>query len=244
MIALVALLVSATLQPPAPKVGDLITVTFAGPVTLDASADYEVVHRAGNKVVVRTFAPRPFQMSGAVAGARFTNLNVPVTSVLKPGDDLAPAPLAAPQPSPAQRGPLMAIAIAAVCAAAAWTVLWWRSRRQTSRVMEVVSAVAPDERYRRAVAALRANRTRAPWATLADETRLFLAATRPDLGKDLTTTEVLPRLREQEAIVREILLQGDLEKFSLRGARPRDFDEVAALALELARAQVTTEVAA
>lgn len=243
MIFLLAFLLSATVQPSTPKVGDLITVTFAAPVTLDASTEYEVVQRSGPAVVVRTFKPEPFTMSGSVGGARFTNLRVPVTSVLKPSDDLAPAALAPPRPSSATTFPLIAIAVAVLCAIAAWALLWWRARRVSQRSTQPVIVIAPEERYRRAVQALRSNPARAPWAVLADETRIFLAATRPDFGKDLTTSEIVPRLRQHEAVVREILLQGDLEKFSLRGARPRDFDEVAAHALELAQPHVD-EVAA
>ncbi len=95
---LVLALVTATLQPASPKVGDLITVTFPAPVVLDASPNFEVVSRSGNSVVVRTFEPKPFVMSGSVGGTRFRNMKVPVGTVLKRGDDMEPAPLAPPKP--------------------------------------------------------------------------------------------------------------------------------------------------
>ena len=44
----------------------------------------------------------------------------------------------------------------------------------------------------------------------------------------------MPRLDERERVVEEILRQGDLEKFSRRGAKLREFDELADRVLELA----------
>jgi hypothetical protein len=231
---LVLALVTATLQPAAPRVGDRITVTFAAPVVLDASPAYEVVERQGNRVVVRTFEPKPFVMSGTAGGVRFSNLRVPVSSVLGPNDDLSPAPLAPPRRVPYPLAPFVALGIAALAAVAAWALLWSRSRKRVAAPLPSAGVVRPEDRYRRAVLALRSNPSRpARWAMLANETRAYLAATRPHLGGDLTTSELVPRLREHEDIVREILRQGDLEKFSPRGAPLRDFDEVAARALEL-----------
>lgn len=231
---LVLALVTATLHPAAPRVGDRITVTFAAPVVLDASPAYEVVERQGNRVVLQTFEPKPFVMSGTAGGVRFSNLRVPVTSVLKPDDDLTPAPLAPPRPVPYPIAPFVAIGVAALAALGAWVLLWLRSRKSAAVPLPATGLVRPEDRYRSAVLALRNNPSRAArWALLANETRAYLAATRPQLGGDLTTSELLPRLREHEAIVREILRQGDLEKFSPRGAPLCDFDEVAARALEL-----------
>lgn len=235
---LVLALVTATLQPAAPKVGDRITVTFRAPVVLDASREYEVVERNGNRVVVRTFEPKPFTMSGTAGNVRFSSLRVPVTSVLRQNDDLALAPLAPPRRPSYPLEPFVAIGVAALAAIAAWAFVWWRSRKRVA--IPIAAAVRPEDRYRSAVLALRGNPSRSTrWAALANETRAFLSATRHDLGSDLTTSELVPRLREHEAIVREILLQGDLEKFSPRGAPPRDFDEVAARALELVTPRVT-----
>jgi hypothetical protein len=64
--------------------------------------------------------------------------------------------------------------------------------------------------------------------------RAYLAEARANLGSDLTTTELVPRLHEGERVVAEILRIGDMEKFSRDGAPPRDFNEVAERALELA----------
>lgn len=230
MILAVLALVTATYRPAAPTVGDRITLEFTAPVVLAASPDYEIVEQRGNRVVVRTFVPRPLALSGRMGPVGFRNLSVPVRSVLSPNDDLKPAPLTPPQRVPYPREPMMAIAAAALGAAVAWAAVWWRVRR--TRPVIVVPSLPADERFRRAVMEAKARPER--WAALADATRTFLAETRPQLGPDLTTTELLPRLHEEERIVREILRQGDLEKFSVEGAGREDFDDVARRALELA----------
>jgi hypothetical protein len=222
--------VVVTFQPAAPTVGDRITVQFDGPVRLEKSRQYEIVEQQGGRVVVRTFSPKPFALAGKIGDKTFRNLQIPVKSVLEPDDDLKPAPLRPPQPVPYPRAPFAAIAAAAACAIGAWAGVWWLARRKTPAI--AMPPIPADERFRRAVGAAKAQPER--WAALADATRSFLAETRPQLGSDLTTTELLPRLREEERIVREILRQGDLEKFSIDGAEPENFDDVAQRALELA----------
>ncbi|HYC88345.1 MAG TPA: hypothetical protein VEO54_03970 [Thermoanaerobaculia bacterium] len=229
---LVLALVTATLQPASPKVGDLITVTFPAPVVLEASRDFEVVSRDGNRVVVRTFQPKPFAMNGTVGGTRFLNMQVPVGSVLKRGDGMQPSPLAPPKPIPYPVLPWYAIAAAALCAAAAWAVVWWRSRE---RVEEVAPAIAPADRLRAAVRTLVENPSyELRWAALANETRAYLNATRPNLTGDLTTSELVPRLGERERVIEEILRQGDLQKFSRKGPAPQNFEELAMQVLNVA----------
>ena len=224
-------LVAATLQPASPKVGDLITVTFPAPVVLDASRDYEVVSRSGNVVVVRTFQPKPFAIRGTAAGERFTEI-VPVVSVLKRGDDLKPAPLAPPAELPYPALPWYAIAAAALLAMLAWTLAWWRARKPAE---VVVPPMLPADRLRAAVQTLLANPSyELRWAALANETRVFLNATRPNLTGDLTTSELLPRLGDRERVVEDILRQGDLQKFSKRGVAEKSFEDVASRVLELA----------
>jgi hypothetical protein len=177
----------------------------------------------GTRVVVRTFLPKPFTIGG---------VTIPVRSVLKKDDDMQPAPLTPPQAAPYPRAPFIAIAIAALLALATWLLAWYLARRAV-RVVE--PPVPASERYRRAVLALRENPRHAHrWAALADATRAYLAESRANLGSNLTTTELVPRLQEQERVVADILRIGDMEKFSAEGAPPRDFEEVAARALELA----------
>lgn len=234
MILAILAVVTATLQPAQPKVGDLITLTFAAPVTIETGPDYEVVSVTGNRVVLRTFEPKPFVVRGAVGGTHFDSLIIPVTPVLQPGDRLEPAPLAPPRSVPYPRLPFVAIAIAAACAAAVWALVWWRSRRRAA-VDETTPPLTPEERFRRAVLALRTDSSHPErWAALADATRAYLAATRSGLGSELTTSELVPRLAEGDRVVADILRQGDLEKFSLRGPEEARFEEVAQRALELA----------
>lgn len=235
MILIVFAMVTATFQPATPTVGDLVTIEFAARVKLDPSPEYEVVSAQGNRVVVRTFVPRPFALSGTVGDVHFRNLVVPVQSVLKPNDDLKAAPLVPPRVVPYPRAPWIAIGVAALLAALAWAAVWWRSRQ---RVASVVPALPPDVQFRQAVASLRPNE----WARLADATRVFLAATRPGLGTELTTTELLRRC--DEPVVADILRQGDLEKFSPWGAALMDFDAIASRALDLAPEVVVEEKAA
>lgn len=234
MLLPILALLTVTLQPAAPAVGDLVTVTFDAPVTLDRSAAYEVVEQQGGRVVVRTFEPKPFSMSGTMGKVRFRNLVVPVKSVLKPQDSLQPAPLVPPRPVPYPRAPFVAIAIAAAVAALAWLAAWWRSRRAVIPAEPVLPA---DVRFRRSVEAARTKPAR--WAALADATRAYLAAVRPRLGTELTTTELLRRLGD--STVEDILRQGDLEKFSPSGPAPLDFDVLAVRALELIPAETDAE---
>lgn len=229
ILGILAIAVTATFHPARPTVGDRIVIDFREPVALEASSDYEIVARQGRSVVVRTFQPKPFVLSGTVGSVHFTNLIVPVHSVLKKNDDLKPAPLTPPQPLPYPLAPFLAIGIAALCAIAAWTFVWWRARKPA---IVVVPRVPPEERFRSAVLALRSDAAHPRrWAALADATRMYLADTRPDLGSELTSTELVTRW--PHALVTDILRQGDLEKFSRQGAPLADFDLFADRALEL-----------
>ena len=80
MILVLLAVFSATFQPPRPTVGDRIVINFPAPVVLDASKDYEVVAQKGNRVVIRSFQPAPFALSGTSGNVRFQNLVVPMTS--------------------------------------------------------------------------------------------------------------------------------------------------------------------
>ena len=67
----ILLVVTATFRPPAPTVGDLITINFQQRVTLDKSPQYEIVSQRGSRAVIRTFEPRPFTISGRVGDVLF-----------------------------------------------------------------------------------------------------------------------------------------------------------------------------
>jgi hypothetical protein len=237
----ILLLVTATFRPPAPTVGDPITIDFQAPVILDASRQYEIVSQRGSRVVVRTFEPRPFTISGRVGDVAFRNMVVPVRSVLKPRDNMAPAPLKPPIVESYPRLPFAAIGVAALLAIAGWALVFVLARRAAA-ARAVEPPLPPAERFRAMVIALRDDPS-APrrWARLADAVREYLAAT-TNLSKDLTTTEVVARAGSPT--IAEILRQGDLEKFSPWGAWPRDFVSLASRALELAPEPAEEEEAA
>ncbi len=252
----ILLLLTAVFRPPAPTVGDLITIDFQQPVVLDASPQYEIVSQHGSRAVIRTFAPRPFAISGRTGNVLFGKMIVPVRSVLKPRDNLAPAPLKPPVAEPYPKLPFVAMGIAALLAVAAWTLVVILERRAAAaRAPE--PAVPPVERFRATAIALRDDPTASRrWARLADALREYLAAA-TDLGLELTTRELLARLGGGRAIlpvgqagspvlhlISEILRQGDLEKFSPWGARPGDFVSLANRALELAPEPAEPEEAA
>jgi hypothetical protein len=216
MIAVLFLAVTATFRPAAPTVGDLITIDFPQPVVLNPSPQFEIVSQRGNRVVIRTFEPRPFAISGRVGDINFRNMVVPVRSVLKPRDNLAPAPLKPPRSEPYPMMPFVLIGVAALLAIGAWTAVVLLARRRAKPQPHVV----PVDRFRAAVARARS------WAELADAVREYIDAT------TLTTSEVLQR-NSSEALG-EILRQGDLEKFSPWGPRPGDLRTLKERALELA----------
>lgn len=225
----ILLIVTATFTPAKPTVGDPITVRFEQPVTLEPSLNYEVVSRRGNTVVIRTFQPRPFAISGRAGSVPFRNMVVPIQSVLQPGDKMAPAPLKPPRREPYPRMPFIAIGAAALVAIAAWTAAALRKERRADAPM-----LAPAEQFRATVAKLRKSpNTPQRWAQLADAMRAYLAAT-TRISPDLTTTEALEAAAGGAPLIAEVLYQGDLEKFSPWGPRPADFDEVAKRALEVA----------
>src|SRR4051794_14999963 len=224
--ALFFTLFTATFRPAAPTVGDPIAIDFPAPVVLDASPSYEIVAQRGAHVVVRTFEAKPFVLSGRMGDVAFTNLVVPVRSVLKEKDAMTPAPLIAPRAEEFPQSVM--IATAAIVLLVILAVVLLLRRRRTP--IEVVPEVAPDERFRAVVLALRDDPSaRMRWAKLADALRDYLAATR-GVGRELTTAEVLAR--QHDEVVGRVLRQGDLEKFSPWGTSG-DFVAVAEQALGL-----------
>jgi hypothetical protein len=214
----ILLLVTATFRPPAPTVGDLITIDFQQPVRLDSSPQYEIVSQRGRRVVIRTFEPKPFTISGRVGDVLFRNMVVPVHSVLKPRDNLSPAPLKPPKSEPYPWMPFVWIGVAALLAIGAWTAVVLLARRAAA-ASAPKPAIPPEERFRKSVAAAKS------WAQLADAVREYIGATTK------TTTEVLAQT--SSSLLDEILHQGDLEKFSPWGPRPGDLRALKQRAFEL-----------
>ncbi len=237
----ILLFLTATFRPPAPTVGDPITIDFPAPVILDASPQFEIVSQRGSRVVIRTFEPRPFAISGRAGDVLFRNMVVPVRSVLKPRDNMAPAPLKPPVSEAYPRMPFVAMSITALLAVAGWAAVFILARRAAA-ARAIEPSLPPAEQFRATVIALRDDPAISRrWARLADALRDYLAAS-TSLSKDLTTTEVVARAAS--ALIAEILRQGDLEKFSPWGARPGDFAALANRALELAPEPVEQEEAA
>ncbi len=245
MVSLLLVLIT-TFHPARPTVGDPVTINFTVATTVDPSPDYEVISRTGNSVVIRTFVPHTITVTGHSADGP-VSVMIPIHSVLKPDDKLEPAPLKPPRPEPWPRLPFVAIGIAALAAIGVWTAVVMLAKR---RVQEPHVVVVPAEAFRARVQALRRS-DRMRWANLADAVRAYLAAVRNDLGAELTTSELLSRIEEQEqaerwrtagrrryvaalvAPVAQILRQGDLEKFSPWGAVYADFDDALNQALEI-----------
>jgi len=254
MTGLLVLALITTFQPARPTIGDPVTITFAAATTVEPSPDYEVVSRSGNSVVIRTFVPHSITVTGHSAEGP-VSVVIPIHSVLKQDDKLEPAPLKPPKPEPWPRLPFVAIGIAALAAVAVWTAVVVLAKH---RVPEPHIVVVPGEAFRARVLALRRGGASMRWAQLADAVRAYLAEVRADLGAELTTSEVLARIEEEEqaktaaepaavqptsrrrylasalvAPVAQILRQGDLEKFSPWGAAPASFDDAVNQALEI-----------
>lgn len=236
MLGLLLFTAITTFTPAAPTVGDPITIEFASPTTIDASPDYEVVSRAGNHVVIRTFVPHTMTVKGHTAGGP-VSVMIPIHSVLKPDDKLEPAPLKPPREEPWPRMPFVAIGLAALAAAALWTAIVMIARR---RVPKAVVVVIPAEEFRARLQSMRRAAPPMRWAQLSTALRRYLAAVRADLGAELTTAELVTRIEDAErehsdhaSIVKQILHQGDLEKFSPWGAAPADFSDALTRALEI-----------
>src|SRR4051794_7329541 len=225
MGALLFLLIT-TFQPPKPTIGDPVTITFASPTTVEPSADYEIVSRSGNSVVIRTFVPHTITVSGRAADGP-VSVMIPIHSVLKADDKLEPAPLKPPKAEPWPRMPFIAIGVAALAAIAAWAAVVILAKRPVAKPRIVIM---PADEFRRRLRTLRPDSPQR-WATLADIVRAYLAGVRPELGAELTTSELLSRV--DHPAIAQILRQGDLEKFSPWGAGPANFDDVAKRALEI-----------
>jgi hypothetical protein len=231
MLLSLLLALTITTRPPRITVGDPVTIELSkAPVVLQKPIDYEVVSRQGNRVVVRTFQPKGFTVSGMAGGEPFQQ-KIDVQTVLKPKDDLKAAPLAPPRTEPEPLLPWIVVGAMGLLAIGAWT--WVALRvRDAAPPVAAEPPLTPAARFVTTVERLRHTPdTPRRWALLADALRDYLAATR-ELSPDLTTTELLTLTHD--AVIADVLHQGDLEKFSPWGAPPVDFETVAQRVLELA----------
>jgi hypothetical protein len=216
-------MISATFHPAKPAVGDLISIDFLKPVTLDASPSFEIVSHNGAHYVIRTFEPKPIALTGVAGDVRFRGLTVPVRSVLGAKDAQTPSPLKPPHPLPSPALPLILIGAALLAAIAAWAIVWFRARRRRVVAQPVLT---PADQFRAAVVAASTSSQR--WASLADALRVYLA--QRGYGAELTTSQLLPLLPREHELIADILQRGDYEKFSPWGEPQGDFDAVAARA--------------
>jgi hypothetical protein len=210
-------MISATFHPAKPAVGDLISIDFPNPATLDASASFEVLSHSGAHYVIRTFEPKPIALSGVAGDVRFRRLTVPVHSVLGAKNAQTPSPLKAPHPLPTPVLPLILIGAALLAVIAAWVVVWFRERHRRVIPQPVLT---PAEQFRASVATASASSQR--WASLADAVRAYLA--QRGYGAELTTSQLLPLLPHEQPLIADILRRGDYEKFSPGGEPQGDFD--------------------
>jgi hypothetical protein len=189
----------AEVRPARPTVGDLVTVRFAvAPderVVVTPSPDYELVSTGRDQVVVRTFRPQPFKLHGVISGPagarRFDELTIEAGSVLKPNAPMTPAPLEPPHREPWPKLPFLLAGLLLFLIVAA-IVLWIRHRRRhaAAPVTAAVPLDPPDVELRKALDAIAAS-GRPRWAELADATRRYLGRVAPELGPELTTSQLL-----------------------------------------------------
>lgn len=237
----------ANVRPATATVGDPIEIRLSAQpgsrVTVDDSETLEVISARGTILTVRAFTPGDVAVSGTVheprGDTRF-RVVVKVRSVLKPADKLQPAPLRPPKEIPASMLPWKMIGGAAAVAAVTWGLLAWATRRREDVSRRVRRAGAAAE-FRSAVLAIR----RLPpsdenIAALGDAIRRFFSRIERHLGRNLTTSEVVVTLgaegvdRSTLEVVREILQEADLAKFSPWGPHRHDSPALADRALELA----------
>lgn len=217
-------------EPAAPTVGDPVRIEYqiapGARIVPDVSSDYEIVSADGSTMIVRSFRPGALTVAGAVerdGGIRepFRGPTIEVRSVLAENDELKPAPVKPPVAPPAEKLPRIAIACAAGAALLAWAaVLLWKVRERPDGAL----ILGPDQTFRARLDALR----RRPFeqqavAEVAELTREFLARRDPTFARELTSTELISRLRESPDFrfaspVSDVLREGDLAKFSPWGS--------------------------
>lgn len=221
------------ISPAQPTVGDPVTITFPANITrvnVSPGEAFEAVRGEGNRIVVRSFRPGPFEVEGTLLrGETRSAFRMPlmISSVLRPDDSLEPAALKPPRPLDPNRAATIAIAAAAAVAALSWlaVVLLWRRRRALAPVRLPGAA----EEFRIALGrAARVADGNAKAIALAEATRGYLARISGSYGRELTTLELLRVLAPAEAagVIRDLLTDADLAKFSPWGASRRDYREV------------------
>jgi hypothetical protein len=229
---LLAAVLTVTRTPPAPTIGDVVSLAFPAEVrdiTFDDREGLEIVSCDANRAVLRIFRVGPMGLQGYLTYAdgrrvRFHSLEIPVQSVLKAGDSEKPSPLAPPVPLPDDRRPWIAVAWAAGAALLAWTALVLFKRRRPALSV----TTSPGEELLAALeAAARLADRDARLIAAADAVRRFLDGVGA-APRALTSGELATVLREHAVagraveIVEHLLRAADAAKFSPWGAEIDD----------------------
>lgn len=259
-LLLLSLLPAIRTMPPHPTVGDTVVVELpvdtGYQVSVDPSSDFELVAISENRVTLRSFKPGAVTLSTRLSRPGqlpvTQTFSVQIESVLKKNDRLQPAPLKPPRPLVSASAPFRILGAAAGVAALLWAILFFAARRRPSREAEVpaplLSADAELTRALDRISAAEKSDTR--WVELAEALRRYLARTKPELGSELTTSELLMRYSSvahaaELSLLRSILSEGDWVKFSGKPRRRDDHDVVAMAARALVKpGPVVEEVAA
>jgi hypothetical protein len=223
-----------TFSPPRPTVGDPVTITFPAGVTqvqLSPGEGFEAIRGSGNQIVLRSFRPGPFEVSGRLLRGETASafrMRLIINSVLQPNDSLEPAALKPPRPLDPNRAAFIAIAAAAAAALLSWlaAILLWRRRTLLPAPRRVPEAA---EEFRIALGrAARVADGNARAIALAEATRAYLARIGGAYARELTTFELLQALPpgDAAAVIGEVLFEADLAKFSPWGASARDAREM------------------
>ncbi len=227
------------IAPAAPTVGDPIEIRFEerAKITLETSDEYEIVRSGGSPAVVRAFHPGTITVRGRVetpdGSFGFRELRIEIRSVLADDDSLEPAPYRPPHELAPNRAAWWAIGLAALAAAALWAAVF-RLREGGKRAPEAIAlpSVAPRTEYLAELRRARALALHPSVVVIGGAMRRFLARVHPSWGLDLTSRELRRELRRHRVkgelveTVDRVLLEADLEKFSLWGAPDVDKDEL------------------
>lgn len=259
IIALLIAIATApvTVAPAKPNVGDHITIRMEGtPFEIRPSDDFEVVSSASDQVVLRSFRPGPLRVEYATHAPgevpAIGSVEIEIVSVLARDDNLEPAPLRPPKPLPHDDTARMTTAIAAAVAALLWLTLALLLRRRAAPALPELPAYHdPATVFRAALAKVRElDDDESKWVALSSATRTYLAATNRSLGEELTSTELIARMRgcwrsqEDVVAVESILRGGDWTKFSPFGAPRIEITSLVDDAASLIPSKVEPEVAA
>ncbi|HXI14113.1 MAG TPA: hypothetical protein VNM92_15930 [Thermoanaerobaculia bacterium] len=219
-----------SISPDRPTVGDRITLRFPSDpsdrLRLEPSPGYEIVSVSGNTAVVRSFQPGEIVVRGDIrnaAGARtFDGVRITIASVLAADDKLEPAPLASPISPEESRTAVVAVGVAAIAAAIAWTALVILLRRQQVTGTVPITQ-SPAEEYRAVLERLSGAGGAALSIELADATRRYLARLNDRFSLDLTSRQLVTKLKTGQIMkaaspnVSQLLHAGDLAKFAPLG---------------------------